>query len=162
MIKWEPNNTTKQTKGKLEECHVQNSKIDETKHTNYLYFPGQVLCFSSPRPGIHHATLKYCDYDFKKGSVFSTLWQQEYVYLLRGKRKLSICHINMAAMIGLVLIIPISKFQDTYHQIWDHDLWAKNSAYTDIYRDNIDKIISITIFIYSMKFYFLFHFFKGI
>ena len=87
MIRWEPNNKTKQMKEKLKECHVQHSGIDKTKFTDYLYSPGQVLCFTSPGPGINHAIFKCCDYNCKKGSVFSTLWKQEYVNLSRENRR---------------------------------------------------------------------------
>ena len=81
MIRWKPNDKTKQTKEKLEKCHVQHSGIEETKYTDYLYSPGQVLCFTSPRPGINHAIVKYCDYNFKKGSVFQ----------LYGNKNMLIC-----------------------------------------------------------------------
>ena len=47
--KWQ----NKTNKRKLKECHVQHSGIDETKNTDYLYSPGQVLCFTSPGPGIN-------------------------------------------------------------------------------------------------------------
>ena len=90
----------------MKECHVQHSRIDETKYTDYLYSPGQVLYFTFPRPGINHAIVKCCDYDFKKGSVFSTLWKQEYITSSKRKRRLYICHIDVEAMISLVLIIP--------------------------------------------------------
>ena len=124
MIRWEPNDKTKQTKEKLKECHVQHSGIDETKYTDYLYSPGQVLCFTSPGPGINHAIVKCCDYNFKKGSVFSTLWKQEYITSSKGKRKPFIYHKDIEAIIRVVLMIPTNELHDTYHQIWDCDLWG--------------------------------------
>ena len=108
----------------MKECHVQHSAIDETKYTDYLYCPGQVLCFTSPGPGINHAIIKCCDYNFKKGFVFSTLWKQEYITSSKRKRRPSICHIDVEAIIGLVLIIPTNELHDTYYQIWDCDLWG--------------------------------------
>ena len=64
MIRWETNDKTKQAKEKLKEWHVQHSGIDETKYNDYLYSPGQVSCFTSPGPGINHAIVKCCDYNF--------------------------------------------------------------------------------------------------
>ena len=92
MIQWEPNEKIKQAKEKLKEYHVQHSAIDETKYTDYLYSPGQVLSFTSPGPGIIHAIVKCCDYKFKKGSVFSTLWKQEYITSSKGKKTLNMSH----------------------------------------------------------------------
>ena len=52
MIRWEPNNKIKQAKEKLEKYYIQYSAINKTKYNDYLYSPGQVLCFTSPGPGI--------------------------------------------------------------------------------------------------------------
>ena len=84
MIRWEPNDKIKQAKEKLKKCHVQHSGIDETKYTDYLYSPGQVLCFTSPGSGINHAIVKCYDYNFKKACVFSTLWK---IYFFIKKEK---------------------------------------------------------------------------
>ena len=99
----------------MEECHVQHSRINETKYNDYLYSPGQVLCFTSPGPGIIHTIVKCCGYDFKKRSIFLTLWKQEYIISSKGKRRPSIYHIDMEEIIGLVLIIPTNELLDIYH-----------------------------------------------
>ena len=53
--------------------------------TDYLYSPGQVLCFTSPELGINHAIIKCCNYNFKKGSVFQLYGNKN--ILLPQKRK---------------------------------------------------------------------------
>ena len=85
-----------------------------------LYSLGQVLCFISPEPGINHAIIKCCHFDFERGSVFSTLWKQEFVNLTqRGNKRPFICHIDVEAIISHVLMIPSNEEAETYHQIWD-------------------------------------------
>ena len=115
----------KTSKSQLQKCHVGHTETDQTTNTEFLYFPGQVLCFIAPEPGINHAIIKCCHFDFKRGSVFSNLWKQEYVNSTqRGNKRPFICHIDVEAIISHVLMIPSNEKEETYHQIWDKNFWG--------------------------------------
>ena len=85
MIRWEPDQRSKQKKDLKKKCHVGDSNTDQNMDSGYLYSPSQILCFLTTDKGTNHAIVKCCDYEFERGSVFSNLWNQEYVNL-RGEK----------------------------------------------------------------------------
>ena len=124
MIRWEPNNKTKQTIEKLEECYVKHSGIDETNILiTYILLVKYYALFLQDQELI--MPLLNAVIVISRRVLFLILWKQEYVNSSRGKRRSYIYHIDTEAMIGLVLIIPTNELHDTYHQIWDCDLWGK-------------------------------------
>ena len=124
MIRWEPYGRFKQSKEMKEQCHVIDPDIDEARDDiDYLYAPAQLLGFVSLGDGVEHAIVRCCKFNFKKGSVFSTLWKQEYVDHGHGKMP-RICHVNVKSIVGHVLMVPSDTDEGTYHQIWDKQFWA--------------------------------------
>ena len=92
MIRWERDGNYKQDKNELKKCHVIDSKIDQKGKRKFLYSPGQIQCFISPKQGVYHAIVKCCNYKFSRGSVFSTEWKQEYIYHNRQKNSMDVSH----------------------------------------------------------------------
>ena len=128
MIRWQPDQISKQKKDLKKECHVGDSDTDQNNNSGYLYSPGQILCFLTTDKGTNHAIVKCCDYEFERGSVFSNQWNQEYVNL-RGERKPRICIIDVQAIVSHALIIPTDENQESYHQIWDKCHWSNEFSF---------------------------------
>ena len=124
MIRWEPDKKTIQSKQKRQECNIdyQERKSDKQQ---FLYCPGQLLAFVSPRDGIYHAIVKCCDYNFNRSSVFSTLWKQAYVYPSRNSKKKYIFHVEVQAIVRPALMIPMDENEEEYQEIWQRKLWGK-------------------------------------
>ena len=127
MIRWKRDGNFKQKKEELKECHVIHPNADQKSKGKFLYSPGQIQCFISPKQGVYHAIVKCCNYKFSKGSVFSTKWKQEYIYHKSQKKVPRICHINVDAIVGHAVMIPSDKKKGTYHQIWERCYWVTNS-----------------------------------
>ena len=56
--------------------------------------------------------------------LFFQLYGNKNLLLHQKRREDFLCHIDMEAMIGLLLMIPTNELHDTYHQIWERDLWG--------------------------------------
>ena len=60
----------------------------------------------------------------KRDLSFQLYGNKNILLYQKGKRPF-ICHIDVEAMIGLVLMIPTNELNDTYYHIWDCALWGK-------------------------------------
>ena len=74
MIWWEqvtPHCRSNQKTTIDNDCHVNHmdAGVDQNR---FLYAPGQILCFLSPKPGVYEAVVKCCEFKHSKSSIFST------------------------------------------------------------------------------------------
>ena len=125
MIRWEKDLSIEQPAELSQQCHLTYSETEEDRKREYLYSPGQILCFTSPKEGVYHAIVKCCDYAFERGSVFSTTWKQEYVSTESGNIIPRICCVDVKSIVRHVLMIPSNPFDGTYYQVWDKCHWGE-------------------------------------
>ena len=91
------------------------------------YAPGQILGFvrympvGTAQPEIL-AVVKTCGFVHKKGSIFSTIWKQEY----GDTQNLLPSHflVNVDCIVRRCLMIPIDNSSSSYHEIWSRERWA--------------------------------------
>jgi hypothetical protein len=115
---------------------------NEATAREHLYAPGKILGFVTLTPvdwngetnsallGGVMAFVSTCDFSHSRESVFSTKWQQSYVYHITGIRKTpNIQLVNVNAIVRHCLIVPHEGDQSSFHQIWCQELWG--NAFND-------------------------------
>jgi hypothetical protein len=109
---------------------------DATISMQHLYSPGQILGFVCPTPtdwtedqatpvldGIM-AVVSTCDFSHSRGSVFSTKWQQSYVYHATNHKTHNIQLVDPDAIVRHCLMVPDNDTHASYHEIWNRELWG--------------------------------------
>ena len=102
----------------------------------HLYAPGRILGFVTPTPidwtsdqetpvtsGVM-AVVSTCDFSHSRGSVFSTKWQQSYVYHSGNRKAPNIQLVDPNAIVRHCLMVPHEDSQSSYHEIWSQELWG--------------------------------------
>ena len=109
---------------------------DETIATQHLYSPGQILGFVTPTPvdwisdeetpvvGGVLAVVSTFDFSHSRGSVFSTKWQQSYVYQAGTPNRPNIQLVDPDAIVRHCLMVPDKGPNAAYHEIWSQELWG--------------------------------------
>ena len=109
---------------------------DETISMQHLYSPGQILGFVCPTPvdwtsddetpvtGGVMAVVSTCDFSHSRGSVFSTKWQQSYVYHAGNRKTPNIQLVDPNAIVRHCLMLPDTDAHSMYHEIWSQELWG--------------------------------------
>ena len=123
MIRWEGDGSGIQGNMLRNQCHIDY--LDEDKEGGqYLYCPGQILCFVHGEADGYKAVVKCCEYRCTKGSVFSNSWKQAYIYPSRNVKLPYICEVDVQALVRHLLMVPNNSQGETYHEIWDRKLWS--------------------------------------
>ena len=109
---------------------------DETIALEHLYAPGRILGFVHPTPvdwindqitplsGEVMAVVSTCDFSHSRQSVFSTKWQQSYVYHAGNHKSPNIQLVDVNAIVRHCLMVPNEESQSSYHEIWSQELWG--------------------------------------
>ena len=117
------------------DCHAAYGD-DEATALEHLYAPGKVLGFVAATPtdsndetesalkGDMMAVVSTCDFSHSRGSVFSTKWQQSYVYLAGSRKTPNIQLVDVNAIVRHCLMVPHDVSQSGYHEIWCKELWG--------------------------------------
>ena len=96
--------------------------------SNHDYAPGQILAFvvcpvevvgDSPTILV---VVNTCKFLHKKGSVFSTIWQQDYDDI--RKTQPSLVLVNVDCIVRHCLMIPTDEAQSCFQEIWHRERWA--------------------------------------
>ena len=124
MFRWEK---SEQIVNRVPDCCVEY--LDNTNVSlTHDYAPGQILAFVvypveivGVSPSIM-AVVKTCTFIHKKGSVFSTIWQQDY----EDTQQLvpSLILVNVDCIVRHCLMIPIDDAQNHFMEIWHRERWA--------------------------------------
>ena len=117
------------------DCQAAYGDNEETSQ-EHLYAPGQILGFVTPTPvdwtsdqatpvtsGVM-AVVTTCDFSHSRGSVFSTKWQQSYVYHAGNRKTQNIQLVDPNAIVRHCLMVPHEESQSSYHEIWSQELWG--------------------------------------
>jgi hypothetical protein len=110
---------------------------DSTTAIEHLYAPGQILGFVCPTPfdwindeetsqidTVIMAVVSTCDFSHTRESVFSTKWQQSFVYLTGNHKKPNIQLVDVNAIVRHCLMVPHEDSHSSYHEIWSQELWG--------------------------------------
>ena len=98
---------------------------DDNIAINHLYAPGQILGFVIPtRLGDVMAVVSTCDFSHTRRSVFSTKWDQSYVYQAGNTKSPNIQLVDVNAIVRHCLMVPHDGTHSSYHEIWSQELWG--------------------------------------
>lgn len=92
------------------------------------YAPGQILAFVVcsaqllNQPDDIYTVVNTCKFVHKKGSVFRTIWQQDYTNL--EKQSPSLVLVNVDSIVRHCLMFPIDPKLSCYQEIWSRERWA--------------------------------------
>ncbi len=109
------------------ECCVEyldNPRVTQT----HDYAPGQIVAFVvcpiDPESDSSHilAVVKACGFPHKKGSIFSTMWQQEFDDPLKVLPSLVL--VNVDCIVRHCLMIPTNEDHSLYQEVWHRERWA--------------------------------------
>jgi hypothetical protein len=112
---------------------------NEVATREHLYAPGTILGFVTPMPvdwngdtglallGGVMAVVSTCDFSHSRELVFSTKWQQSYVYHTRSRKTPNIQLVDVNAIVRHCLIVPHEGDQSSFHKIWCQELWDNES-----------------------------------
>jgi hypothetical protein len=126
MFRWEK--STQVTR--RPECCVEyldNPMVTQT----HDYAPGQIVTFvvcpvpNETEPSQIMAVVKTCGFLHKKGSIFSTIWQQEFDDSLQTTPSLVL--VNLDCIVRHCLMLPTNKEHSCYQEIWHRERWADES-----------------------------------
>ncbi len=108
---------------------------DSTTAIEHLYAPGQILGFVCPTPfdwindeetsqidTVIMAVVSTCDFSHTRESVFSTKWQQLFVYLTGNHKRPNIQLVDVNAIVRHCLMVPHEDSHSSYHEIWSQEL----------------------------------------
>jgi hypothetical protein len=117
------------------DCHASFGD-EETIAKQHLYSPGRLLGFVCPTPldwtedketlamDDIMAVVSTCDYSHYRGSVFSTKWQQSYVYESGKPKTPNIQLVDPDAIVRHCLMVPDNDTHCSYHEVWNQELWG--------------------------------------
>ena len=124
MVRWEKSTLVT----RRPECCVEyldNPMVTQT----HDYAPGQIVTFVvCPVPNETGqsqilAVLKTCGFLQKKGSIFSTIWQQEFDDAQQVVPSLVLVNVD-CILVRHCLMIPTDKEHGCYQEIWHRERWA--------------------------------------
>ncbi len=123
MLRWEREDNQRHA-GDVE-CQAAYGDDDDVA-SSHLYAPGKILGFVStsytdPNVMVVVAT---CDYSHSRESVFTTKWQQSYVYHANNRKTINIELVDTNAIVRHCLMVPNDENQSSYHEIWSQELWG--------------------------------------
>jgi hypothetical protein len=111
------------------DCQVAYND-NEAAAREHLYAPGKILGFVTPMPvdwngetdlallGGVMAGVPTCDFSHSGESVFSTKWQQSYVYHTGSHKTPNIHLVDVNVIMCHCLILPHEGDQSSFHKIW--------------------------------------------
>ncbi len=109
---------------------------DEATALEHLYAPGKILGFvseesancdketESASKGEMMAVVSTCDFSHSRDSVFSTKWQQSYVYHAGNRKAPNIQLVDVNSIVRHCLMVPHDASHSSYHEIWCKELWG--------------------------------------
>jgi hypothetical protein len=128
MVDWEMFRWEKLTQvTRRPECcvaYLDNPMVTQT----HDYAPGQIVTFvvcpvpNETEPSQILAVVKTCGFLHKKGSIFSTIWQQEFDNSLETTPSLVL--VNVDCIVRHCLMLPTNKEHSCYQEIWHRERWA--------------------------------------
>jgi hypothetical protein len=95
----------------------------------HRYAPGKILGFvsadiddlnggpASPLPHRVMAVVSTCDFPHSQESVFSTKWQQSYVFHAGNRKTPNIQLVDVNAIVHHCLMVPHNADQSSYHEL---------------------------------------------
>jgi hypothetical protein len=92
------------------------------------YAPGQIIAFvvclvENETESSHIlVVVKTCSFLHKKGSISSTIWQQEFDDSLQTMPSLIL--VDVDCIVRHCLMIPTNKEHSCYQEIWHRERWA--------------------------------------
>jgi hypothetical protein len=96
------------------------------------YAPRQIVTFvvcpvpnEATEPAQILAVAKTCGFLHKKGSIVSTIWQQEFDDSLHSKPSLVL--VNVDCIVRHCLMLPMNQEQSCYQEMWHRERWADES-----------------------------------
>jgi hypothetical protein len=104
--------------------YLDNPMVTQT----HDYAPGQIVTFvvcpvpNEIEPSQILAVVKTCGFLHKKGSIFSTIWQQEFDNSLQTMPSLVL--VNVDCIVCHCLMLPTNKEHSCYQEIWHRERWA--------------------------------------
>ena len=123
MLRWERENNQRHAEDL--DCQAAYGDDDDVA-TSHLYAPGKILGFvstSSMDPNVM-VVVATCNFSYSRGSVFSTNWQQSYVYHANNCKTLNIELVDTNAIVRHCLMVPNDDNESSYHEIWSRELWG--------------------------------------
>jgi hypothetical protein len=109
---------------------------DEATALEHLYAPGKILGSVSAKladwdketesasKGEMMAVVSTCDFSHSRELVFSTKWQQSYVYHASNPKSPNIQLVDVTAIVRHCLMVPHNAGHSSYHEIWSKELWG--------------------------------------
>jgi hypothetical protein len=70
------------------------------------------------------AVVSTCDFFHSPESVFSTKWQQSYVYHTGSCKTTNIQLVDVNVIVRHCLIVPHKGDKSSFHEIWCQELWG--------------------------------------
>jgi hypothetical protein len=104
--------------------YLENPMVTQT----HDYAPGQIVTFvvcpvpNETEPSQMWAVVKTCGSLHNKGSIFSTIWQQEFDNSLRTMPSLVL--VNVDCIVRHCLMLQTNKEHSYYLEIWHRKRWA--------------------------------------
>jgi hypothetical protein len=123
MLRWEREDNLRHAEDV--ECFAAYGD-DDVIASSHLYAPGKILGFvstSSLDPNVM-VVVATCDYSHSRESVFSTKWQQSYVYHANNRKTNNIELVDTNAIVRHCLMVPNDDKESSYHEIWSQELWG--------------------------------------
>ena len=123
MLRWERENNQRYAKDV--DCQAAYGD-DDAVATRHSYAPGKILGFvstSSKDPNVM-VVVATCDYSHRRESVFSTKWQQSYIYHANNRKTVNIELVDTNAIVRHCLMVPNDDNGSSYHEIWSQELWG--------------------------------------
>ncbi len=123
MLRWEREDNQRHAEDL--DCQAAYGDDDDVA-TGHLYAPGKILGFvstSSMDPNVM-VVVATCNFSYSRGSVFSTNWQQSYVYHANNRKTLNIELVDTNAIVRHCLMVPNDDNESSYHEIWSQELWG--------------------------------------
>jgi hypothetical protein len=123
MVRWEKSTLVTHRP----ECCVEY--LDNPMVTqSHDYAPGQIVTFvvcpvpDETQPSQIMVVVKTCGFHHSKGSVFSTIWRQEFDDSLQTTPSLVL--VNVDCIVRHCLMVPTNKELSCYQEIWHRECWA--------------------------------------